>query len=78
MFPIELLRVSFSRPNFLEELAWKRVKPNKIKQVLICGLETIERLRITFTPNGKREFVPREQVFPLFFVYCLLLLHKNK
>ena len=38
----------------------------------------IERLRFTFTPNGKREFVPRDQVFPLFFVYCLLLLHKNK
>ena len=37
-----------------------------------------ERLRFTFTPNGKREFVPRDQVFPLFFVYCLLLLHKNK
>ena len=40
MFPIELLRESFSRPNFLDEVAWKRVKPNKIKQVLICGLET--------------------------------------
>ena len=38
----------------------------------------LERLRFTFTPNGKREFVPRDQVFPLFFVYCLLLLHKNK
>ena len=38
----------------------------------------IERLRFTFTPNDKREFVPRDQVFPLFFVYCLLLLHKNK
>ena len=37
---------------------------------------TIERLRFTFTPNGKREFVPRDQVFPLFSVYCLLLLHK--
>ena len=24
----------------------------------------IERLRFTFTPNGKREFVPRDQVFP--------------
>ena len=36
----------------------------------------IERLRFTFTPNGKREFAPRDQVFPLFFVYCLLLLHK--
>ena len=40
--------------------------------------QLIERLRFTFTPNGKREFVPRDQVFPLFFVYCLLLLHKNK
>ena len=28
----------------------------------------IERLRFMFTPNGKREFVPRDQVFPLFFV----------
>ena len=38
----------------------------------------IEKLRFTFTPNGKREFAPRDQVFPLFFVYRLLLLHKNK
>ena len=38
----------------------------------------IERLRFTFTPNGKREFVPRDQVFPLIDVYCFLLLHKNK
>ena len=36
-----------------------------------------ERLRFTFTPNGKREFAQRDQVFPLFFVYRLLLLHKN-
>ena len=42
------------------------------------SLEEIERLRFTFTPNGKREFAPRDQVFPLFFVYRLLLLHKNK
>ena len=26
-----------------------------------------------FTPNGKREFVPRDQVFPLIVVNCLLL-----
>ena len=38
----------------------------------------IERLRFTFTPNCKRELAPRDQVFPLFFVYRLLLLHKNK
>ena len=32
----------------------------------------IERLRFTFTPNGKREFVPRDQVFPYFpfTIYC--------
>ena len=39
---------------------------------------SIVRLRFTFTPNGKREFVPRDQVFPSIVVYCLLLLHKNK
>ena len=38
----------------------------------------IERLRFTFTPNGKREFVPRDEVFSLFFVYCILFPHKNK
>ena len=42
------------------------------------SLALLERLRFMFTPNGKREFVLRDQVFPLFFVYCLLLLHKNK
>ena len=26
--------------------------------------QRIERLRFTFTPNGKLEFVPRDQVFP--------------
>ena len=38
----------------------------------------IERLRFSSTPNGRREFVPRDQVFPLFFVHSLLLLHKSK
>ena len=38
----------------------------------------IERLRFTFPPNGKREFVPRDQVFPLIVVYCFSLLHRNK
>ena len=28
--------------------------------------------------NGKREFVPRDQFFPLIVAYCLLLLLKNK
>ena len=35
-------------------------------------------LRFTFTPNGKHEFVPRDQVFPLIVVNCLLLQLKNK
>ena len=37
-----------------------------------CVSSLLERFRITFTPNGEREFVPRDQVFPLFFftVYC--------
>ena len=35
---------------------------------------TVERLRFTFTPNGKREFVPCDQVFPLTIVVNRLLL----
>ena len=30
--------------------------------------QIIERLIFKFTPNGKREFVPRDQVFPLIVV----------
>ena len=42
-----------------------------------CGEKKIvKRLRFTFTPNGKREFVPRDQVFSLIVGYFLLL--KNK
>ena len=37
----------------------------------------MERLRFPFTPNGRREFVPRDQVFPIFSVNSLLLLHKK-
>ena len=42
------------------------------------GFAVIERLRFTFTLNGKREFVPRDQVFPLIVVNCLLLQLKNR
>ena len=42
------------------------------------GWTVIERLRFTCTPKGRREFVPRDQVSPLFSVYCLLLLLKNE
>ena len=41
-------------------------------------LSLIEGLRFTFTPNGKRESVPRDQLFPLTVVNCLLLQLKNK
>ena len=37
-----------------------------------------EKLRVTFTPNGKREVVPRELALSLIVVYWLLLLPKNK
>ena len=40
----------------------------------LCSKKTLERLSIAFTPNGKREFVPRDQVSPLLVVYCSLLL----
>ena len=36
----------------------------------------LKRLITTFTSNGKREFVPRDQVSPLLAVYCSLFLHK--
>ena len=38
---------------------------------------TTERLSITFTLNGKREFVPGGQVSSLLVVYCSLFLHLN-
>ena len=45
---------------------------------LVTIIVITERLRFTFAPNGRREFLPRDQVFPLLSVYSLLLLHKNK
>ena len=40
--------------------------------------EVVNReIRLMFTPNGKREFVPRDQVFPSIVVNCLLLQLKN-
>ena len=38
----------------------------------------IREIKILFMPNSKREFVPRDQVLPLIFIYCLLLLPENK
>ena len=37
----------------------------------------LERLSIALTSNGKREFVPRDQVFPFHVVFCSLFLHLN-
>ena len=43
-----------------------------------CGeTKIVKRLRFTFTPNGKREFVLRDQVFYLIVGYFLLLLLKK-
>ena len=39
---------------------------------------SLERFRVTFTAKGKREFVPRDQVFPLLFSECSLLLQENR
>ena len=39
--------------------------------------QVIERLRFTFTPNSKREFVSSDQVFPLIVVNYLFLQLKN-
>ena len=55
---------------------WRRKPVDKSLPVVRRTIS--QRLRSTFMPNGKREFVPRDQVFPLIVVYCLLLLHKNK
>ena len=53
---------------------WQRSR----RAVLKRKRKKIERLRDTFTPNSKREFVPRDQDFSFIVVYCLLLLLKNK
>ena len=51
---------------------------------LVCtGLALLQpyksyKARFMFMPNGRFEFVPRDQVFPLFSVHSLLLLHKYK
>ena len=49
-----------------------------VKSPPVARPAILETLRSKFMPNGKREFVPRDQVFPLIVFYCLLLLHKNK
>ena len=42
----------------------------KIKEICLRQVLTVERLSIMFTSNGKRKFVPRDQVSP---INCRLL-----
>ena len=60
-------------------------KTKKFNWAIVCpftivdgSMLIIERLRYTITPNGKGDFVPRDQVSPLIVIYCLLYLLKNK
>ena len=50
---------------------------SRVKHLLIYNAKVLililERLKTTFTANGKSEFVPRDEVFPSIVVYCLLL-----
>ena len=65
------IRTSFLLNSFRKKDLLRKFLVSELKKIL-------ERLRFTFTPNCKRELAPRDQVFPLFFVQRLLLLHKNK
>ena len=56
----------------------KKVMINIYWQALGVWQVILDRLRFTFTPNGEREFVPRDQVFPLIVANCLLLQLTNK
>ena len=42
----------------------------KIKEICLRQVLTVDRLSIMFRSNGKREFVPRDQVYP---INCRLL-----
>ena len=89
---IVTLNVSQDVPELLVSLCWITmldVRENRkgLDGKVACGRkrfdaagQTVKRYsrRFTFTPNGKREFVPRDQVFPLIVVNCLLLQLKNK
>ena len=70
-----LSRVNFSDWAFI----WRKffiplLEKTALKQ-RTCML-WLKRLITTFTSNGKREFVPRDQVSPLLAVYCSSFLHK--
>ena len=63
----------------MTETLWTDMPPlNLTKKIQRKKNAIIERLRFAFTSNGKREFVPRDQVFPVIVVNCLLPQLKNK
>ena len=46
-----------------------------MRPAIVSGIVTGDALdNITLTSNGKRDFVPRDQVSSLLVVYCLLFL----
>ena len=67
--------IIYGHPPERQKFSWAIVCPFT---VVDSSMLIIERFRYTFRPNGKREFVPRDQVSPLIVLYCLLLLLKNK
>ena len=73
-----ILKEHFFHPPFVVSVAVLIINIHKSEAMILEILERLERLRFTFMRNGKRKFVPRDQVFPLTVVYRLLLLHKNK
>ena len=58
-------------------LFYDRELTGTFSQAMFGQNESLEKLSITFTSNGKRDCVPREQVSALLIVYCSLFLHLN-
>ena len=52
-------------------------RSTSVATIMACWFGLLKNNREIF-PNGKREFAQRDQVFPLVFVNCLLLVHENK
>ena len=67
--------IIYGHPPETQKFSWAIVCPFT---VVDGSMLIIERLRYTITPNGKGDFVPRDQVSPLIVIYCLLYLLKNK
>ena len=67
--------IIYGHPPERQKFSWAIVCPFT---VVDGSMLIIERLRYTITPNGKGDFVPRDQVSPLIVIYCLLYLLKNK